>query len=403
MLSAQDVTAAEQQLTEVAGSVAAAQAKLAHHDVLKADTPARRAMRLARVAAQETHGEASTARAVVLGGVVAERPPMERPAAPAVSGADRLGETTLAIERVLGTNDLMSVTYLDGGLRAAETVGRISIRSRAHGGPEGYGTGFLVSPRVVLTNHHVLPSAAVAQHSQVEFEFQERLDGPMASSVFLQLDPDAFFATDAALDYTFVAVRDPGNATAAYGWNPLIEAEGKLTTDEYVSIIQHPEGQPKQLALRENRVVGILEQHVLYTTDTAPGSSGSPVFNDQWEVVALHHSGVPRKNAAGQWLARDGRVWTAAMGEQQIDWIANEGVRISRIIAHVQGTHLTGMNEAQRGLWTACFEVPRRERREDSRISPPVPPVFRRRSYRPATRRVHAVVVGRRWWRLTAA
>jgi V8-like Glu-specific endopeptidase len=26
-------------------------------------------------------------------------------------------------------------------------------------------------------------------------------------------------------------------------------------------------------------------------TDTLPGSSGSPVFNSSWQVVALHHSG----------------------------------------------------------------------------------------------------------------
>src|SRR5262249_8566329 len=73
-----------------------------------------------------------------------------------------------------------------------------------------------------------------------------------------------------------------------------------------------------------------------YKTDTAPGSSGAPLFNDRWEVVGLHHSGVPRKNAAGQILAVDGQVWHPEMGEQRIDWIANEGIRISRIIADVR-------------------------------------------------------------------
>ncbi len=42
------------------------------------------------------------------------------------------------------------------------------------------------------------------------------------------------------------------------------------------------------------------------TTDTAPGSSGSPVFNDQWEVVALHHMGVPKRNEHGDLLTLEG-------------------------------------------------------------------------------------------------
>jgi V8-like Glu-specific endopeptidase len=37
---------------------------------------------------------------------------------------------------------------------------------------------------------------------------------------------------------------------------------------------------------------------VHYLTDTLKGSSGSPVFNSNWEVVALHHR--------GGWLAEPG-------------------------------------------------------------------------------------------------
>jgi len=86
---------------------------------------------------------------------------------------------------------------------------------------------------------------------------------------------------------------------------------------EYVTIIQHPEGKRKQIALRENQVVDMLDDFAHYRTDTAPGSSGSPVFNDQWEIVALHHSGVPKKDSQGRILARDGSVWDSSMGEDQ--------------------------------------------------------------------------------------
>jgi endonuclease G len=60
---------------------------------------------------------------------------------------------------------------------------------------------------------------------------------------------------------------------------------------EHVSIIQHPQGGPKQVALTANQVVNIFEHRLQYTTDTMPGSSGSPVFNDDWKVIAIHHEG----------------------------------------------------------------------------------------------------------------
>ena len=61
-------------------------------------------------------------------------------------------------------------------------------------------------------------------------------------------------------------------------------------------------------------------------------TSASPVFNDRWEVVALHHSGVPRRNAEKKVLTIDGGLWTPNMGEHRIDWVANEGIRVAAIM-----------------------------------------------------------------------
>ena len=88
-----------------------------------------------------------------------------------------------------------------------------------------------------------------------------------------------------------------GAKPSAWGWNTLPESsDGLFVKGEYVSIIQHPNGEMKQIALRENQILDFFDAFLHYRTDTAPGSSGSPVFNDQWEIVALHHSGVPEKD-----------------------------------------------------------------------------------------------------------
>jgi endonuclease I len=223
---------------------------------------------------------------------------------------------------------------------------------------EGYGTGFMVSPRLLLTNNHVLSTPRQASFSSVEFNYQRGIDGKQLPSVVFDLDPETYFVTDEQLDYTLVAVRDGTRADLAlrsFGWNRLIEAEGKIVLGEALNIIQHPSGTLKQLALRENQLVDVLPLFLHYRTDTAPGSSGAPVLNDQWEIVGLHHSGVPRRDERGRLLTRDGKLWTEDMGEDQVGWLANEGVRISRIVAHIK--NLKTLSQAQRRLRNEIFEA----------------------------------------------
>jgi V8-like Glu-specific endopeptidase len=258
------------------------------------------------------------------------------------------------LERMLGTNDLVGVAFLERGLQVARSVGRVWV-GVSSGRPSGFGTGFLVSPRLLLTNHHVLPNAAVARTSLVEFDYQLGLNGVFLPTTTFSLEPNVFFYANQHFDYALVAVQrasSAGGQLAGYGWNPLIEEEGKAIISQWLNIIQHPNGEAKQLGLRENRLVDVLDDFLQYKTDTAPGSSGSPVYNDRWEVVGIHHSGVPAKNAAGQILAIDGRVWTESMGEHRINWIANEGVRISKLLAHVRQQPLT---QEQRRLFEEVF------------------------------------------------
>jgi hypothetical protein len=47
----------------------------------------------------------------------------------------------------------------------------------------------------------------------------------------------------------------------------------------------------KKIGMVHN-VVRYVGDAIRYRTDTEEGSSGSPVFNEQWQVVALHHRWV---------------------------------------------------------------------------------------------------------------
>jgi endonuclease I/V8-like Glu-specific endopeptidase len=249
----------------------------------------------------------------------------------------------VALERIIRGNDLKGVNYLELGLRLAGTVGRIHVRT-SQGQTIGFGTGFMVSPHLMLTNNHVLESPDSAARSVVEFNYQFDINGEMVSSVFFDLQPEVFFLTDQHLDYALVAVKETasdGQTLRRFGWNRLIAETGKVLVGNNLSIIQHPRGDPKEVAIRDNLLVDMFDDFLHYETDTEQGSSGSPVFNDQWEVTALHHTGVPQVNAEGQVLTKDGTVWTEDMGDDAIDWIANEGVRISKIAEHINSQSLT--------------------------------------------------------------
>ncbi|MGV9539836.1 trypsin-like peptidase domain-containing protein [Nocardia beijingensis] len=252
-----------------------------------------------------------------------------------IEPSDRI--TTL--ERIIGaSNELQPVNFLCRGARTAATVARISLSRNGREVPMG--TGFLVSPRLLLTNNHVLPDQDTARQVVIEFGAETTIDNDPRLPARFRLDPD-FFVTDEHLDFTLVPVRPgadgkpPGDAVG--WWNRLILDQGKIVIGEAMNIVGHPMGRLKEIGIRQNQLDLQLDDFLHYSTDTEPGNSGSPVFNDQWEVVALHHSGVPRTDEQGRILRRDGAVWHEGDGDDSIAWTANEGVRISAILTHLAG------------------------------------------------------------------
>jgi endonuclease G len=240
------------------------------------------------------------------------------------------------LERIMGGNDLVDEFYLQRGLTAASPICRIVLRSPG-GRERGYATGFLVAPRILLTNWHVLPTVAEADNAIAEFNYRLDYRGNPAASTRFLLRPDQFHYAYRDLDFALVCVDgNPVSGTAplaSFGYHRLLAADGKISEREWITIIQHPSGGMRQFAIRDNQLLAKRDDGYLwYASDTAPGSSGAPAFNDSFQVVALHHMGIARKSD-GLYVLRDGRKVPSIDGldDTEIVWEANEGVRVSFI------------------------------------------------------------------------
>jgi endonuclease G len=195
----------------------------------------------------------------------------------------------------------------------------------------------MVSPQLMLTNHHVFPNSAEASRALAQFDYVLDINGIERKGPSFRVRPDLYYFADASLDFAVVAVdrnaEGGGGALSEFRYLRLNPRLHKINEGEFISIIQHPGGLPKQVALRENKLLSIEPNFLVYNSDTAQGSSGSPLFNDTWQIVGLHSAGVPKKNDQGRWLTKSGDVADDDTDDADIAWIGNRGARASRIVA----------------------------------------------------------------------
>ncbi len=221
------------------------------------------------------------------------------------------------LEKITGTvSTLLPISFLQTGLQRSKSVARVLIDR-----PDGteVGTGFLLSGNLFITNNHVISDIATAQIAKVQFDYEQSAGGlPLVPTEF-SLDPANGFATSVDQDWT--AVRINGDANAKFGAISLKPVTAQK--NDFVNIIQHPGGRYKQIGMYHNMVAYSDNNVIQYLTDTEPGSSGSPVFNSQWEVVALHH--------AGGMLEEPGSTKT---------YLRNEGININVVMAGIKANNL---------------------------------------------------------------
>lgn len=232
--------------------------------------------------------------------------------------------------------------------------------------PLPIGTGFLVGGSHLMTNHHVIPSAEVARQCVAQFSYE---DLPRSTSVAeYEFAPDLLFVSNAQLDYTLVQLKPDATTrrTAGYrfGWIDLVETtEGILPTldgdqveelikrlrnygyadsqlevygltskeehlaGDRVAIIQHPRGRKKEIVLQDNGDVQLTRNNLIYRADTDYGSSGSPVFNQCWQLVALTKRVM---------LAPLSTAANFKSSKLRLRWIASVGTRIFRVIENLK-------------------------------------------------------------------
>jgi endonuclease G len=290
------------------------------------------------------------------------------------------------LEAQIGVSNFLPAHFLEEGAVVQRAVARVTL-IQDHltlDAGDGWATGFMVSPTLFLTNHHVIPDKAFANKIEMQFNYQLDYSGAAQTvDAFMPAPADPAFHTNSALDYTLIRMKPKrrfwypmatnaatmaapeietmeGNGEATIGgtaqllagtrtfqragmadlainpfwWRYLVRAGDVwsylplrdgfgLAIDEHLNIVQHPRGRRKEVALQENMITNIYTNHLRYTTDTEPGSSGSPVLNNGWDVIALHH-------AAGEKDAAD-------------NWIKNQGIRIDKIVADLR-THFGGIS-----------------------------------------------------------
>jgi trypsin-like peptidase/tetratricopeptide repeat protein len=232
--------------------------------------------------------------------------------------------TSTDLERVFGVDRFSSLDWYRRGLTRCAGVARIG-----HEPTRGVGTGFLLMGAILhptlgeelflLTNSHVVspgPEVPIAMRPADAFVTFEGLPGAERESWTVK--KLIFNSPIRELDATLLQLDRGVPGVEPYPIAPgLPDRDGKRR----VYVVGHPQGGGVSFSLHDNLLLDWDQRLVHYRTPTEPGSSGSPVFDDQWRLIAIHHAG-----------GSDMRRLNGKPGTYE----ANEGINISAIVEEIR-------------------------------------------------------------------
>lgn len=218
--------------------------------------------------------------------------------------------------------DYWDVGFLNRAIEQSASVCRIEIPSR-----NIKGTGVLIAPNKVLTNYHVFQPSEKdsiennARNAVLKFGAFTSDNGAENSGYLFKLDnqnPILRFSKTENLDYILLQVeskilQEKDIKPARWNGNRLpVEKKG-------ISVLQHPEGDSMKLSISQDGITGVYQNSglVQYVNKTALGSSGSPCFDEDWCLVALHHA--QRTKTFG--TIREGILFASIYQEIQADLV----------------------------------------------------------------------------------
>lgn len=189
--------------------------------------------------------------------------------------------------------DLLDVGFLRRGIERATSVCRVEVGSSG-----ASGSGVLIDGDLVLTNFHVLgeTAEAVAQaapSTRLRFGAFTSRGGDEDKGQLVRLDAARPVEVASAIGvHDFVLLRADAAITGLADVAPAPFSLSQPSAKAGINILQHPAGKAMMLAVSGSGVTGAYPSvgYLQYVSKTAPGSSGGPCFDDDWNVVAIHHA-----------------------------------------------------------------------------------------------------------------